>query len=92
MWVRLLSWETVVDILGTIESHICDRDQNSKEEHRIGAALNRALWNSLTISGYDFGGAVDWGELEVTLQGRAPFYFNRRNSKAFQELRTVAAS
>jgi hypothetical protein len=89
MWVRLLPWEAVTTILRTIADHICDNDKASHDAASIAinGAMTVALWDSLEITGYDFGGATDWGNLELTLSGPAPFYLDRRNSKAFRELR-----
>jgi hypothetical protein len=91
-WVRLLQWETLSDFLGAIAIHICDGDQSSQSlaQGTINTALAAALWNSQIISSEDFGEAVDWGNLEVTFRGNAPFYFSRRNSEVFQNLRSAS--
>lgn len=88
--VRLLPYEAVTGFLGEIAEHICDNDDLSRNatSNAIHAAMSVALWNSLEITGYDFGGAVDWGRLQVNLHGSAAFYFARRDCEAFQEQRT----
>ena len=86
MWVRLLSWDALMDLLGSVATHI-----NSPGDHnnvmRIQSAMARSLWDSLRIEDEDLG--FNWGDLEITLEGTAAFYFSRKNNKSFQESRST---
>jgi hypothetical protein len=75
-WIRLLSWDTVMDFLGSVAAHVDDDVDSHGNSLRIQNAMNRCLWDSLVIHYEDFG--LDWGDLDVTLQGSARFYFDRR--------------
>jgi hypothetical protein len=81
MWVRLLSWDTLTDFLGSVSTHI-NTAGDSDNFIRIQSAMARSLWDSLRISDQDLG--LNWGELEMTLEGSADFYFSRRDSKTFR--------
>ena len=72
MWVRLLSWDTLTNFLGAVATHI-NSAGDSNNAIRIQSAMARSLWDSLKIENQDFG--LNWGELEMTLEGRGDFYF-----------------
>ena len=82
MWVRLLSWDALMDLLGSVATHI-NSAGDSSNVMRIQSAIARSLWDSLRIEDEDLG--LNWGDLEVTLVSRAEFYFSRKNSKYFRE-------
>lgn len=89
VWVRLLSWDTVVDFLHAIAIHI-DSSNSFDSGLRIQAAMSRCLWDSFIIHDEDLG--LEWGELTLTLQGFAKFYFDRKNSEAFNQMKFSANS
>jgi len=70
-WVRLLSWDTVMDFLQAVSVHISS-DGDQSNAHLLNAAMSRSLWNSLQVHSEDLG--LDWGDLEVTVRGRADHY------------------
>jgi hypothetical protein len=71
-YVRLLQWETVVEFLNSCASYISDAGDVTNTMN-IQVAMNRSLWDSLGIADEDFG--LNWGSLEVSLLGSAPYYF-----------------
>jgi len=79
MWARLLRWDVLMDLLGSVAVHI--NSPNTSSVDRIQSAMIRSLWDSLHIADQDSG--LDWGNLAITLQGTAAFYFIRRNREAF---------
>lgn len=83
--VRLLSWDTLMDFLSAVASHVSSGGDVSNVA-RIQSAMGRALWDSLIVGHQDLGS--DWGELELTLEGRADFYFSGKDSKHFRESHT----
>lgn len=54
MWVRLLSWDTVMKFLSCIALHIDDVGDLGNSA-RIQGAMNRSLWNSLIVHDEDLG-------------------------------------
>jgi hypothetical protein len=71
-WVRLLDWETVVKFLDWCAAFIGDAGDVTNRTS-IRTAMNRCLWDSLSISDEDNEG---WRTtLEVKLFGRATYYF-----------------
>jgi hypothetical protein len=94
--VRLLSFDAVRDFLSHIAIHVSDQDRKTSQEylqiqHAIEQAMTRAVWNTLNhISGFEDLDGQDWGELHVTLEGTANWYFGRRNCEAFRQLKAAA--
>jgi hypothetical protein len=81
MWVRLLTFDRVYEILESIALHVCNPDEDAKKEYRqrIDRALTQVLWQTQQIS--EFGmDSEDWGELELRLDGSASWYFVRREA------------
>jgi hypothetical protein len=87
MWVRLLEYDSLMAFFEAILLHIAD-DAKSEDAARrsIHQALTQSLWDSLVIRDDNLDGEIDWGNLEVTLQGRASWYFRRRDCEAFREM------
>jgi hypothetical protein len=91
--VRLLSFGQVRDFLLNVALHVCNTDENAeyvRAQQEIEQAMTRAVWNTLHISGFDDLDGQGWGELELTLQGIAFWYFRRRDCEAFRQLKTAA--
>ena len=84
MWVRLLYWDTLTDFLGSAATHV-NSTGDFNNVTRIQSAMTRSLWDSLRIEDEDLG--LNWGDLEITLEGSASFYFSRKQSEYFQALR-----
>jgi hypothetical protein len=72
-WVRLLPWATVAEFPHVVAMYVRSPN-NDDSTARIQTALNRALWDSLVVHDQDLG--LDWGQLELSLEGNAEFYFH----------------
>jgi hypothetical protein len=81
-WVRLLSWDNLTSFLSAVATHVNSADDFNNFAN-IQGSMSRCLWDSLVVRDQDLG--LDWGSLEVTLQGMADFYFSRKDSKGFRE-------
>jgi hypothetical protein len=91
--VRLLSFDQVRDFLLNVALHVCNTDENTeyvRTKQEIEQALTRALWNTLHISGFDDLDGQGWGELYLSLQGTAFWYFRRRDCEEFRQLQAAA--
>jgi hypothetical protein len=86
-----LDYDSVVDFLSSLATHLVDPRPQSSEytaaRDAINAAMLKALWDNYRVSGFDFAGDTNWGELELHLHGTPAFYFDRRDCKAFAELK-----
>jgi hypothetical protein len=91
--VRLLSFDQVRDFLLNVALHVCNTDERAeyvRTKQEIEQAMTRAVWNTLHISGFDDLDGQGWGELELSLEGTAFWYFRRRDCDAFRQLKTAA--
>jgi hypothetical protein len=95
-WVRLLSYDGVMDFLKSLAVHVVDPKPQSAEyaaaTNAINMAMQKTLWDSYRISQFDLADDVDWGELELGLHGTPSWYFGRRDCKAFAELKRARAA
>jgi hypothetical protein len=82
--VRLLPFDTIVDFLNVIASHVTDPDQSSAESvlatQSIHVALTKVGWQTHQITGDAELDGTDWGELELQLNGSATYYLERREA------------
>lgn len=91
-WVRLLAASTVRDLLVGIALHVCDPAPRSEGYRQAQAAITSCLtdtiWQMQRISRYDKpDDSPDYGELDLRLEGAAKFYFQRRGSAGFTDLK-----
>ena len=92
-WVRLLAYDRLVAFLTGLASHVVDLDKQTGEyaaaTNAINAAMVEALWDSYRISRFDLpdNEGVNWGELELHLQGTPTWYFGRRDCEGFAEVK-----
>jgi hypothetical protein len=93
-WVRLLAYDRLVAFLTGLASHVVDLDKQSGEyvaaTNAINTATVKALWeDNYRISEFDLpdNEAVNWGELELYLQGTPTWYFGRRDCEGFAEVK-----
>jgi len=85
---RLLAIATIRDFLGVIALHICDPVPKSDGYRQAQAAIQNCftdtLWQTQKITEID---DVDYGDIDLRLEGAASFYFDRGDSEAFAERR-----
>ena len=85
-WARFLGYRTITEFLDNIASHVTNPNPKSDEyvsaRQSVQAALIETLWDKYGISEFDRVFAnepdMDWGELNVSFQGSAEGYIERR--------------
>lgn len=73
-------------------AHVVDQDRQTGERasaaNDINAAMVKALWDNYQISRANIPASMmDWGELELHLHGTPTWYFDRRDSQGFAEVK-----
>ena len=84
-WARFIGFEELTDFLHAVALHVTNRGQNDEQlaaGQSINYALTRTLWDNYRISRNDNTDDEDWGELNLTFDGRANFYIDRRDAPA----------
>jgi hypothetical protein len=84
-WVRLLPISTIRALLNLLALHICNPDPKSEEYRQaridIDNCLTDTLWQAQRITEFD----VDYGDLQLGLNGSAKWYFRRKGTDGFAE-------
>jgi hypothetical protein len=93
-WARFVGFDELTEFLGAIAEHVTSPDRKSEDYIAAGQsiqyALIKVLWYNYRVSQYDNPEDEDWGELNLTFQGTADFYINRKDAPA--RPRTAAAA
>jgi hypothetical protein len=93
-WVRLLSYDTIVDFLSAIAMFVCDSNRKdgkpTNPDQTIAVAVTKALWETQQITQFADLDGQDWGELSLHFCGLPTrLYFDQR--EALQKKRADAS-
>jgi hypothetical protein len=85
-WARFVGFDELTEFLGAIAMHVTSPDRKSEDYIAAGLsiqyALIKVLWYNYRVSQYDNPDDEDWGELNLSFQGTADFYIDRKDAPA----------